>query len=73
MPDSFVAVDSLRDPPPPIDDLYTILTRYTVAFFKVHVEGDESYQPFLTPEAADSDPRLTVIRTGGSGGQGGDQ
>ena len=52
-----------------IDDMIEISARYHTAFFKVHLDEDGRYQPFLTPGIANQDERVTVKVTGGAGAQ----
>ena len=51
------------------EDFNSTRARYEVSFFKVYLENDRRYEPFLTPGFANSDDRVTLKVTGGNGGK----
>jgi len=51
------------------EDFVELLARYQISFFKVHLDKDRRYQPFLTPGFANRDDRVTLKVTGGNGGK----
>jgi hypothetical protein len=61
-PAAYIPIDGIDEG---VDDVIEILSRYEVAFFKVHLEKDGRYRPFLTPGFANNDDRITMEVTGG--------